>query len=260
MIRIADIVQVLEKWAPPQYAESYDTAGLLWGGPQQPVQGVLTTLDITPAIVQEAREVGATLLVAHHPIWFGPKTRLQWEVYADRLILQLIQAGLAVYAMHTNLDQVPEGVNFHLCKALGLQPVGFLRPVGPGYGAGYIGEWNQPLEPSRFLAHVKQALGAQSLRFTSGPETPIRRVAVCGGAGSFLLSEALAAGVEAFVTADVPYHRFLEAQERLWLVDVGHYESEHRIAEVMAAYLRAHFPDLPVFSTRICTNPVHYWI
>ncbi len=260
MIRLADVVQVLERWAPPSYAESYDTVGLLWGAPHQPVEGVLTTLDITPAVLQEAREVGATLLVTHHPIWFGPKTRLQWEAYADRLILELIQAGLAVYAMHTNLDQVPEGVNFHLCKALGLRPVEFLRPGVPGQGAGYIGEWNQPLEPGRFLAHVKQALGAQSLRFSRGPDKPIRRVAVCGGAGSFLLPDALAAGVEAFITADVPYHRFFEAEERLWLVDVGHYESEHQIAEAMATYLRSHFPDLPVFSTRICTNPIQHWI
>ncbi len=260
MTCIAEIVQVLEKWAPPQYADSYDTVGLLWGAPQQPVQGVLTTLDITPATLQEAHELGVTLIVTHHPIWFGPKTRLQWEAYADRLILQLIQAGLAVYAMHTNLDQVADGVNFHLCKALGLEPVGFLRPAGSGYGAGYLGEWNQPLEPPRFLAHVQRALGAQSLRFAAGPEKPIRRVAVCGGAGSFLLPEALAAGVDAFITADVPYHRFFEAQQRLWLVDVGHYESEHHIAEVMAAYLRTHFPDLPVFSTRTCTNPIRHWI
>jgi dinuclear metal center YbgI/SA1388 family protein len=258
--RIGDITQELERWAPLTWADSYDNVGLLWGEPARVVGGVLTTLDVTPAVLKEAQEVGANLIVAHHPLWFGQRTRLAWDAYSDRLIYQLIQADIAVYAIHTNIDQAVGGVSYELCRRLGLRPVGFLRSVGDGYGAGYIGEWAQPLAPADFFRHLRQVLNIPAIRFAPGPDKPIQRVAVCGGAGGFLLGDALQAGVDAYLTADLPYHRFFESDGRLWLVDIGHYESEHHISEALAHYLRQKFPSLPVFSTRLRTNPVHYWV
>ncbi|MCX7606767.1 MAG: Nif3-like dinuclear metal center hexameric protein [Bacteroidia bacterium] len=260
MIQLRAITQVLEEWAPPQWADSYDNVGLLWGDPTRSIQGVLTTLDVTPAVLQEAKAVGADLIIAHHPIWFGSRTRLRWDTYADKLIYQLIQADVSVYAIHTNADQASMGVNHALCRLLQLHPIRFLREEDSHHGAGYIGELPQPLSPVEFFRHLQSALQVPILRFSKGPERPILRVAVCGGAGSFLLPEALAGEVEAFLTADIPYHRFFEAEGRLWLVDIGHYESEQMIGEVLAEVLRRHFPTLPIFATRVRTNPVHYWV
>lgn len=253
------VIEALERWAPPAWADSYDTVGLLWGDPTRSISGILTALDLTPDILQEAQAVGADFIVVHHPIWFGQKSRLAWDSYADKLIYDCIRADIAVYAMHTNLDHAQEGVSYALCRALGITPEGFLRPAND-HGAGYIGRGSVALAVEDFLKHVQKALSIPVLRYVRGPQTAIQRVAVCGGAGSFLLPEALRAGVDAFLTADIPYHRFFEAQGRLWLIDIGHYESEVWIADHIAAYLKRHFPDLSIFSTRIRTNPVEYWL
>lgn len=254
-----EVIEVLEQWAPPHRAETYDTVGLLWGDPARPVSGILTTLDVTAELLREAQAVGADLIIAHHPIWFGQKSRLVWDSFADRVIYEFIRADVSVYAMHTNLDYVRDGVSHALCLALGLQPEGFLR-AETDHGAGYIGVGPTALPVEDFLRHVQKALSIPALRYVRGPQQRIQRVAVCGGAGSFLLPEARRASVDAFLTADIPYHRFFEAQGHLWLVDIGHYESEVWIADRIADYLRQHFPSLPVFSTRIRTNPIEYWI
>ncbi len=260
MTLIREVVHALERWAPPEWADSYDNVGLLWGDPNGAVKGVLTALDLTPAVLQEAQELSVNLIIVHHPPWFGQRTRLLWESFADRVIYEAIRADIAVYAAHTNADHAPEGVSHALCRELGLRPVRFLREVAPTHGAGYIGEWSQPIDLPEFLRRLREIFGMPSLRLAPGAEGPIQRVAVCGGAGSFLLPEALAAGVQAFLTADIPYHRFFEAQGRLWLIDIGHYESERAIIGVFAELVRREFPDLPTFASRIRTNPVQYWI
>ncbi|MEN3041193.1 MAG: Nif3-like dinuclear metal center hexameric protein [Bacteroidia bacterium] len=259
MSTLREIIQRLEEWAPPHWAESYDTVGLLWGEPSRSVSGVLTTLDITPSTIDEARSLGVNLIIAHHPIWFGQKQRLSWESFADRVIYELIRSDIAVYAMHTNLDHAKEGVSYVLCRALGLEPTSFLR-ANDGYGAGYLGVGSSELSVDSFLRHIQAALQIPALRYARGKQSTIRKVAVCGGAGSFLLPEAIRAGADAFLTADIPYHRFFEAQGHLWLIDIGHYESEVWIADQIAHYLRKYFPHLPVFSTRIRTNPIEYWL
>ncbi|MCX8111981.1 MAG: Nif3-like dinuclear metal center hexameric protein [Bacteroidia bacterium] len=260
MTQIREVIRQLEAWAPPDWAESYDTVGLLWGEPDRSVSAILTALDISPAILQEAQALSANLVITHHPIWFGQKQRLLWDSFADRMIYDFIRAEVAVYAMHTNLDHAKEGVSFVLCRALGLKPESFLKNEGGDHGAGYVGVGPTALPVEDFLKHVQQTLGIPALRYARGPQTSIQRVAVCGGAGSFLLPEALKMGVDAFLTADIPYHRFFEAQGRLWLIDIGHYESEVRIADHIAAYLQQSFPTLPIFSTRIRTSPIEYWI
>ncbi|MCS6790002.1 MAG: Nif3-like dinuclear metal center hexameric protein [Bacteroidia bacterium] len=260
MIRLREVITALEAWAPPQWADSYDNVGLLWGDPDMPLSGVLTTLDITSAVLEEARSLHANLIVSHHPLWFGEKNRLHWGLPADRLTYLLIQAGISVYAIHTNIDQAPDGVSYVLCKVLDLRPVGFLRTNGGTHGAGYIGEYPQPLEAEAFLRHLQKKLELPAIRYTAGSQPTIRRVGVCGGAGSFLLPEALHAGVDAFLTADIPYHRFFEAEGRIWLADIGHYESERWIAQIFADFLHQKFPFLPVFTTRIRTSPIQHWI
>ncbi|MCS6895645.1 MAG: Nif3-like dinuclear metal center hexameric protein [Bacteroidia bacterium] len=259
MTTLKEVIQALEEWAPPQWAESYDTVGLLWGELTRPVSGILTTLDITHDTIQEAQAIGANLIISHHPIWFGQKQRLSWDNFADRVIYGLIRADIAVYAMHTNLDHAKDGVSYILCRTLGLEPIAFLRSHDT-YGAGYVGIGSTELPIESFLRHVQSTLKVPSLRYSRGKQVTIRKVAVCGGAGSFLLPEAIRAEADAFLTADIPYHRFFEAQGHLWLIDIGHYESEVWIADQIAHYLRRRFPNLSTFSTRIHTNPIEYWI
>jgi len=260
MSTVGAVAASLDAWAPPAWAESYDNVGLLWGDAQAPIRGVLTTLDITPAVHQEALELGANLIVVHHPIWFGARTRLEYGGYADRLIYQLIRDDIAVYAAHTNADQARDGVSYALCEALGLRPMAFLKAVSEKHGMGYIGEWPEGMPIEHFWSYVRSRLEVPVLRHSRGRSTFIRRVAVCGGAGSFLLGEAIQAGVEAFLTADIPYHRFFEAEGHLWLVDVGHFESERFIAKVFAQRIQEAWPDIPVHVSRIRTNPIHYAI
>ncbi|MCS7188402.1 MAG: Nif3-like dinuclear metal center hexameric protein [Bacteroidia bacterium] len=260
MTCIKEVVQVLETWAPPAWAESHDNVGLLWGDPDSRVEGVLTALEITPGVLEEAKELNANLIVVHHPLWYGHRTRLLWDVYADRLIYHLIQAGIAVYAIHTNADHAPNGVNYGLCEVLGLKPVGFLHATAPSHGIGYIGELETPIEIWDLFHLVRERVGVPVIRYAKGKDMLIRRVAVCGGAGSFLLPQALASGAQAFLTADIPYHRFFEAQERIWLADIGHYESEKTITTTLANLLRTYFPMLPIFVTHIRTSPISYWI
>ncbi len=260
MITIGAIVSALDAWAPPAWAEAYDNVGLLWGAPETPVQAILTTLDITPAVHQEAQELGANLIVVHHPLWFGNRTRLDYAGYADRLIYQLIRDDIAVYAAHTNADQAREGVSYALCEALGLRPLGFVKAVSEVHGMGYVGEWQEGIALPYFWAYLRERLQIPVLRHSQGRSTHIRRVAVCGGAGSFLLPEVIRAGVDAFLTADIPYHRFFEAEGRIWLIDVGHFESERFIAQTFAHRIKSIFPELPVYISRIRTNPIHYAI
>jgi len=260
MSTIGAVAAVLDAWAPPAWAESYDNVGLLWGDARAPVRAVLTALDITPAVHQEAREVGANLIVAHHPIWFGHRTRLDFEAYADRLIYQLIRDDIAVYAAHTNADQARDGVSYALCEALGLRPLGFVRSVSEAHGIGYFGEWQEAMALEHFWAYLRDRLQVPVLRYSQGASAHIRRVAVCGGAGSFLLPEVIRAGVDAFLTADIPYHRFFEAEGRVWLVDIGHFESERFVAKTFAQRIKSAFPDLSVYVSRIRTNPIHYAI
>lgn len=259
MTTLREVVEVIERWAPPGWADSYDNVGLLWGDPHRAVGAVLTALDLTPAVLQEAQELGANLILVHHRR--GLVSARAWHgSFADKVIYAAIRADIAVYAAHTNADQAADGVSYALCRELGLRPVRFLREVEPTHGAGYLGEWLQPVDPPTFLQRLREVFELPALRLAPGPDAPIQRVAVCGGAGSFLLPEALASGAQAFLTADIPYHRFFEPQGRLWLIDIGHYESERAIANVFADIVRRHFPDLPTFVSRIRTNPVQYWI
>ncbi|MCS7163333.1 MAG: Nif3-like dinuclear metal center hexameric protein [Bacteroidia bacterium] len=250
----------LEEWVPLHWAEPYDNVGLLWGNPAMPLQGVLTTLDITPAVVQEARQVGANLIVAHHPLWFGQRLRLNWTSPTDRLIYELIQANIAVYALHTNLDSAPAGLNWALCKALGLMPIAPLQSHPDGHGMGYLGRMEPPMAPEAFFPYLQQRLDLPAIRFVRGKADTFQHIAVCGGAGASLLAQALAAGADIFLTADIPYHRFLEAQGQIWLADIGHYESERLVSHLIADFLHAKFPDLPIFASRMKTTPIEYWV
>jgi dinuclear metal center YbgI/SA1388 family protein len=260
---VQDIATALETWAPPPVAESYDNVGLLVGRPDMNVSGLIVNLDMTEAVVDEAVERGANLVVAHHPIWFSARKRLNGEDYVSRTLIKAIKQDIALYACHTNLDNVRNGVNAQICRRLGLERATFLQPkVGSPeetYGSGMIGYLPQKMEKMAFLEKVSHLFHCGGIRYADFPGQVVHKIAVCGGAGSFLTREALAQGADAFVTADITYHKFFDNEARMLLLDIGHYESEQFTSELIHAYLSEKFVNFVVHLSKVNTNPVRYY-
>ncbi|MBK9338111.1 MAG: Nif3-like dinuclear metal center hexameric protein [Lewinellaceae bacterium] len=258
---IQNIITVLEAVAPPHLQESYDNAGLLVGNPDTPLTGVLFCLDSTEAVVAEAKSKGCNLIVAHHPIVFRGLKRLNGATYIERTVMQAIRDDIALYAIHTNLDNVhQQGVNAKIAEKIGLLRTSILAPK-PGMtdiGAGLLGELEVPMDEQAFLHHVKRALQSGCVRHTALRGRVIQRVAVCGGSGSFLLPEVLRAGADAFVTADFKYHEFFDAEGRVVIADVGHFESEQFTIELLRDIIREKFSNFALHLTEVRTNPVFY--
>ena len=246
-MQISTIASALEEWAPPPIAESYDNVGLLVGDPNVEVSGALVNLDMTEEVVEEAIEKGIGLIVAHHPIWFVPRKRLNGEDYVSRTIIKAIKHDIALYACHTNLDNIRTGVNQRICEKLGLEDLSFLqnKPATEGeqtFGSGMIGRLSAPMSKHEFLTHVKTTFGCGGIRYADSSSEQIETVAVCGGAGSFLTKTARKRGADAFVTADITYHKFFDNEQDLLLLDIGHYESEQFTSELILEFFSKKFP------------------
>ena len=258
---IKDIMAVLERVAPPHLQETYDNSGLLVGNLETTVTGILCCLDSTEAVVEEALRKGCNLIVAHHPIVFRGLKRLNGTNYVERTVIRAIQAGVAIYAIHTNLDNVHrQGVNAKIAEKLGLQRTTILAPRSGSedVGAGLLGELASPLAEVNFLQLLKDQLYTACVRHTALLAKPVQRVAVCGGSGSFLLAAARQAGADVFVTADFKYHEFFDADGQILIADVGHYESEQFTIHLLHDIIREKFPTFAVHCTELNTNPVFY--
>jgi dinuclear metal center YbgI/SA1388 family protein len=367
-MRIADIEQIIEAWAPRWTAWERDNVGLQVGDQRRDVSRILVALDITDRVVDEARTKRAGLIVSHHPLLFRPPSSVTASNEIGRIVLKLAESKIAAYAAHTNLDNAKHGVNFVLAKSLGLKNIRFLAPLGealakivvfvphdavdrvadalsssgagvigeysscsfrtdgkgtfrgsrtskpsvgkagvlekvdevrlemlvpranivaavaalktvhpyeeiaydvyplsnenPNFGMGAVGELATGVSLRSFLDRAKKTLSAEALRYSGDPKRTIKRVAVCGGSGSELLSAAIATQADVFITADVRYHTFHAAEGRIALVDAGHWETEHLILEPLAEYIRREAAKrknrLSVSVTRYSTNPTHF--
>ncbi|MGN6294845.1 MAG: Nif3-like dinuclear metal center hexameric protein [Chitinophagaceae bacterium] len=362
---ISDIVSFLESLAHPSLQESYDNAGLITGQPAQPCTGIICSLDVTEAVVEEAVSKGCNLIVAHHPIIFRGLKRINGSNYVERTIIAAIKNDIAIYAIHTNLDNVIHGVNGRMASLLGLQQTRVLAPkegtlrklftfvpadegakvrqalfsagaghignysecsfnsdgtgtftagtgthpyvgeigrqhqeketrievIFPSYlesaivaalikahpyeevaydivslgnvheatGAGLVGELPEAMEEKLFLEKLKSVFGLSVVRHTAFRGKPVKRVALCGGAGSFLISKALRNKADIYVTADMKYHEFFDAEGRIVIADIGHYESEQFTVGLLQEVLEEKFPTFAVLKTTVNTNPVQYF-
>lgn len=361
---IQPVIDYLEAWAPRPYQENYDNSGLLTGQASWPLSGVLVTLDCTEAVVEEAIREECNLIIAHHPIVFKGLKKITGQGYVERTIIKAIKNDIAIYAIHTNLDNIRTGVNKKIADKIGLQNQRILAPrkdtlaklvtfipadhaeavmealhaAGAGHignyqdcsfrvegtgtfrpnaeanpflgeagqlekvqevraevifpwhqqskilnalrqahpyeevayyltklenenqevGAGMLGTLETPEEPLAFLKRLKDVFQAGCIRYSPLPGRPIHKVAVCGGAGSFLLPDAIRAGADVLVTADFKYHEFFDAEGKLMVADVGHYESEHFTKELIAEVLREKFPTFAINFSKQVTNPLSY--
>ncbi len=364
-MKIAEVIATLESLAPSSLQESYDNAGLITGSPDWTCSGILCSLDATEDVIIEARSKGCNLVVAHHPIIFGGLKKINGKNYVEQTIIRAIKEDIAIYAIHTNLDNVLKGVNGKIAEMMGLEkqmilsekdgtlkklytfvPLAHAEKVRtalfeagggqignytecsfnvegtgtfkagegadpfvgnlherhseneirlelvfpshlqgpiikalkaahpyeevafdivalsnphPGIGSGLLGELPEALSEQAFLQKIRSVFGTPVIRHTAFTGRPVKKVAICGGAGSFLIAKALAKGADAYLTGDLKYHEFFDANGRLLLADVGHYESEQYTIGLLAGVLAKKFPTFAVLKTEVETNPVRYF-
>ena len=259
MATVADILKFIEGIAPPYMAEGWDNCGLLCGRKDREVKKILVALDPFRTVIDEAIALKADLIVTHHPLIFRDKLMaVNEDTEAGRCVLELIEHGIAAINAHTNLDMAPGGVNEVLAKTLGLMNMEIVDPVD-NYGLLRKGEVpEQPVE--NFLATVREKLDCKGLRYVSSGK-PVRVVAVGGGSCADFMPQALAAGCDTFVTADVKYNQFRTAYELgLNLIDAGHFHTENPVMPVVAEKLRANFPGVEVIFSENHEDVMNFFV
>ncbi len=363
---VKDIIQAIETYAPPVYQEGYDNSGLQIGNIDDEVTGVLISLDVTEAILEEAMQRDANMIVVHHPLLFSGLKQISGRNYIERIVRMAIKNDLNIYACHTNLDNVHNGVNAKIAEKLGLQNTSILSQMGnslfklytyapvdvadkvrdamfaagagtigeysecsfntngtgtfrPGQntkpvigeaggareqvkevkievlvdkaqkqkvikalvethpyeevayelvqlhnanqelGAGMIGDLPQPMDEQAFMHHIKTNMKVPCIRHTLFLGKVVRKIAICGGSGSFLLKDAIRLGADAFITADFKYHQFFDADGKILIADIGHYESEQFTGEIFRDIINKKFPNFATLLSSLSTNPVNYY-
>lgn len=228
-VTIGQVLELLDEMAPPELAESYDNVGLLAGHPAWPVERILVALDLTMGAVEEAKKIGAQLIVTHHPILFRGRKNLREDDAEGAAVCAMIRAGIGLIAAHTNFDNASCGVNDALAEALGLRDV---CPLAQGMRIGLL---EKAQTPETIGMMIEEKLGGRSRVYVQSPDGLIERVAVCGGAGGCFFEIAAQAGAQAFVTGEVKHHEALAAVEGgLCLIEAGHYETEHIAIKLLA--------------------------
>jgi len=364
-MKINDITQVLESVAPLSYQESYDNSGLICGLPNNEVERVLLTLDITESVVNEAINKKCNLIIAHHPIIFRPIKSLTGKNYVERSVMLAIRHDISIYACHTNLDAVPTGVNSIIAEKLHLQNCKILQPIASdlrklvtfvpvnqadnvraaicdagaghigaydnctynlegfgtfrgldgtnpyvgekgkihhepelrietifpkhlknkvlsallqshpyeevaydiyplenennGVGAGLIGELENEIEVYEFLGEIKKEFNCGAIKYTQPHKQSIKKVAICGGSGSFLLPKAIEKQADIFISGDFTYHQFFDAENKIIIADIGHFESEQYTLEIFFRIISKKIPKFAALFSEIKTNPVMYY-
>lgn len=282
-MKIKAITAFLESIVPLSLQEEYDNSGLLIGSENNELTGVLITLDCTEYVVEEAIIKKCNLIIAHHPVIFKGLKKITGSNYIERVVEKAIRNDISIYAIHTNLDKVWNGVNKKICDKLGVTNC---KPLVGGLsslkgkkscdGMGMIGTLKSPVTEHFFLRKVKRVMKAKLLRHTVLLGKKVNKVAVCGGSGSFLLNEAMRQKADVFVTADFKYHQFFDAENKIVIVDVGHYESEQYTKELLRDMLIEKFyifaprfkkrdknlprgkAEIPLLISAINTNPINY--
>jgi dinuclear metal center YbgI/SA1388 family protein len=260
MSTIRDLATYLETIAPLEYQEAYDNAGLLVGNHQTTITGVLISLDTTEEVINEAVNRGCNLVVAHHPIIFGGLKRLNGYHYVERAVMRAIKNDVAIYAIHTNLDNVwQNGVNGKIASRLGLVETGPLRPKDlDGLGSGLIGTLSHPMPFAEFGQHLINSMELPGFRRTKIVADRVEKVAICGGAGRFLLSDAIASQAQVFISSDFKYHEYFDANDQITILDIGHYESEKFTIDLLHQLITGKFSKFAAYCTKVNTNPLTY--
>ena len=260
-MKAKQVFDALEQYAPLPLQDSYDNAGLQIGlTEEQEVAGALLCLDVTEEIIDEAVREGCNVIIAHHPLLFHGLKSITGKSYVERCVIKAIKNNIAIYAAHTNMDNAQGGVNYRIAETIGLTNLTFLDDkagVVPA-GSGVIGELPTAEDEKDFLLRLKSLFGIQCIRHNALCGRKIRRVALCGGAGGFLLAKAIGQGADAFLTGEMRYHDYFGHEEDLLIAEMGHYESEQYTMDIFAEILGNQFPELKIVKTSLNTNPINY--
>lgn len=257
-MKLKEIINILEQAAPRRLQDSYDNSGLQLGFPEDEISRILICLDVTEEIVQEAMDKGCELIVSHHPLIFRALKQISDSSYQQRCVVQAIKAGIAIYSAHTSLDNAPGGVNYKIAELMGVSGLEWLSAKeGSDAGSGVVGELQEAVSGEEFLDKVKEIFKVQCLRHSTIGKDEIRRVAICGGAGAFLLPAAIDAGADCFICGEFHYHDYFENKGVL-LAELGHYQSEQYTRELLCDILARGCQDVECMITDIDTNQIRY--
>ena len=256
---IKEVAATLEQFAPLPLQESYDNAGLQIGLTEnENVSGVLLCLDVTENVILEAEAKGCNMIVAHHPLLFRPLRHICGQSQVERCVASAIQNGISIYAAHTNLDNAVGGVNFVIAEKMGLQNVTFLQPlINRNGGSGIVGDLPVPEKGDAFLRKVADVFHVDAVMHNEIQEKPVKRIAICGGAGEFLLDQAIAVGADVFLTGEMGYHRYFGHEGEILIGVIGHYQSEQYTIELLYRILHEAYPEMHLEKTVLNTNPIY---
>lgn len=254
-------MSALERFAPLPLQEGWDNAGLQVGLTEAEVSGALLCLDVNERIIDEAVAKGLNLVVSHHPLLFRGLKTIGDGDYVQRTVMKAIRNGITVVSMHTNMDNARGGVNYKIAEKMGLMDVRFMAPKtvdGVEAGSGVVGELPEEMAADDFVLMVKRVFGVECAMCNELLRRKIRRVAICGGAGDFLLDDAVRAGADAFITGEMHYHVYFGREQQLQICVIGHYQSEQYTSEVFRKVIEEACPGLPLRIAGTCTNPIYY--
>ena len=270
-VKIYQVVDALEHYAPLPLQEGYDNAGLQVGLTEAvEVSGALLCLDVTEAVVDEAIRKGCNLIVSHHPLIFRKLARISDENYVQRTVRKAIKNDITIVSMHTNMDAAKGGVNFKIAEKLGLRNLLFFGGEkeidGVKGGEGVIGEITDETDTLHadgiaaddLVLMLRERFQAECVQCNQLLRRPIRKVALCGGAGSFLLDAAIAAGADAFITGEMHYHEFFGHEQEIQICVIGHYQSEQFTSEIFRSIITEKCPGVKCEISEINTNPIIY--
>ena len=268
-VKIYQVVDALEHYAPLPLQEGYDNAGLQVGLTEAvEVSGALLCLDVTEDVVDEAIRKGCNLIVSHHPLIFRKLARISDENYVQRTVRKAIKNDIAIVSMHTNMDAAKGGVNFKIAEKLGLRNLRFFGGEkeidGVKGGEGVIGEITDETDALHadgiaaddLVLMLRERFQAECVQCNQLLRRPIRKVALCGGAGSFLLDAAIAAGADAFITGEMHYHEFFGHEQEIQICVIGHYQSEQFTSEIFRSIITEKCPGVKCEISEINTNPI----
>ena len=257
--KVKDVAAVIEGFAPLSVQEGWDNSGLCVGSPEDEVTSVLFALDCTPELVDEAIDCGADMIITHHPLIFSGLKKISPDDLTGAAVMKAIRAGISIYAAHTNADKVLSGVSGAMASRLSLQNVEILDLDGDGTGLGVVGDLPEPLTPEQALALVKEKFSLEVVKASRPGDGLISRVALCGGSGGSLIGAAKRAGAQLYISGDISYHNFF-TPEGFMIMDIGHYESEIEIVDILFSLIKKNFPTFAVRITQnLNSNPIYYY-
>ena len=258
-MKVKDIINIIEEFAPLGIQEKWDNSGLCIGSPEDEVTSVLMGLDCTPELVDEAVACGADMIVTHHPLIFSGLKKISPDDLIGAAVIKAIKAGISIYAAHTNADKVIAGVSGAMAAKLGLENVAILDEDGEGTGLGVVGDLPAPMTSQEAVEFVKERFGLKAMRTSKPVEGNISRIAMCGGSGGSLIGAAKAAGAQLYISGDISYHNFF-TPEGFMIMDIGHYESEIEIVDILFSLIKKKIPTFAIRITQnIYSNPIFYF-